>query len=263
MVSESVIRLSVFAGVLIIMAVWELLAPRRKLRAPKSKRWTSNLLIVLLSTVIARLSPILPYTAALLAEQNELGLFRMIGFTGVFAILVSIIIQDFIIYAQHVLFHYSRFFWRFHKMHHADLDIDVTTGLRFHPLEFIFSFMIKILIVFFFGLPVISVVIFEIILNATSLFNHSNAKIPIKFDRYLRLFIVTPDMHRVHHSINPKETNRNFGFSVPWWDRLFGSYVAQPKEGHDKMTIGLQIFRNNKYLGIDWLLAMPFIQERK
>jgi len=257
---ESQVRLGSFFGILFIMCLWEVFAPRRKLSLSKLKRWPSNFAIVFLNTLILRL--VFPAAAtgmAVYAEQKGWGLFNSIGIPSVITIIASVIILDMIIYWQHVIFHRIPLFWRFHRMHHADLDIDVTTGARFHPGEIIISMLIKFVAIMFLGVPVIAVIVFEVILNAMAMFNHSNAKLPLGLDRILRLFIVTPDMHRVHHSTNPKEYNNNFGFNLSIWDRVFKSYTDQPAKGHAGMVIGLNEFSDEKESDqLPGMLMIPF-----
>ena len=258
------IRLSSFFGILLFMAIWEMIAPRRVLRAPKTFRWMSNLLLTTLNSIIARF--LFPLSAAALAVIGEergwgiMGYFRVSSFT---AGLFSIVLLDLAIYFQHLLFHKVRILWYIHGMHHTDLDIDVTTGARFHPIEILLSFLIKVGVILFIGTPAWSFLIFEIILNATSMFNHSNIFINVKIDRVLRFILVTPDMHRVHHSVIIREHDSNFSFSFSWWDRLFGTYLSQPKEGHDNMVIGLANFRDPKGLSLPRLIALPFTSRRK
>jgi sterol desaturase/sphingolipid hydroxylase (fatty acid hydroxylase superfamily) len=260
---EMLIRLGFFFGVLLIIALWEFFWPRRQLSFSRSKRWPSNLGIVAVDSVILRLiMPILAIGIALVAQQNQWGLFNIIRFPYWLAVLVSVIILDFVIYLQHVMFHAIPLFWRIHRMHHTDLDIDVTTGLRFHPIEIILSMLIKISAVILLGAPAISVLIFEVLLNATSMFNHGNIYLPKYADKIIRSLIVTPDMHRVHHSIIRHETHSNFGFNLSIWDRALMTYIAQPKEGHHDMTIGLEIFRDPKNLRLDKLLLIPFIKTK-
>jgi len=242
------------------MMIFEWKFPRRKLSVSRKIRWSNNLFLVVFNTIILRVMfPILAIGVAAIAKQKQWGVLNL--FTGYYwvKIIISVILLDFIIYFQHVMFHVLPFVWRIHRMHHIDLDIDVTTGLRFHPFEIMLSMLIKIVVVITFGIPVLAVLIFEILLNATSMFNHSNAYIPIKMDKYLRWFVVTPDMHRVHHSIYSKETNSNYGFNLPWWDRVCKTYQDQPQDGHVNMQIGLKIFRKIKYLNIWWLVMIPFI----
>lgn len=259
MESESAVRLGFFLGVFIIMAVWEVLSPRRALTTSKVIRWISNIGIVAINTLLVRLLlPVMAINVVLMAQDNGWGLFNNIGWPGWLSVIISVLLLDMIIYLQHVMFHAVPAFWRLHMMHHTDLDIDVTTGLRFHPIEIILSMIIKMGSVAALGAPVMAVLIFEVILNATAMFNHGNIRLSLDFDRALRLFIVTPDMHRVHHSVVIRETNSNFGFNFPWWDRLMGTYRPQPAAGHEGMTIGLSQFRDAKRLTLPWMLVLPF-----
>ncbi len=257
--AEPQFRLAVFLGVLAAMAIWELAAPRRRQEIPRLIRWTNNLALVVVDTVILRLAfPILAVGLAVMAEDRGWGLFNIIiSVPGWVAVLVSVIVLDLVIYLQHVMFHAVPALWRLHRMHHADLEFDVTTGLRFHPVEILLSMGIKLAIVVALGPPAVAVLIFEVLLNATAMFNHSNIRLPLAVDRVLRLIVVTPDMHRVHHSIRPEETNSNFGFNLPWWDRLLGTYKAQPKAGHEGMTIGIEQFRTRRDLRLDRMLIQP------
>lgn len=257
--AEQTVRLAFFIGTLLIVAVWEIVAPRRPLTDSKMRRWFTNLSLVLLNTVAVRfLLPILPVGLALLARERGWGILNMVLLPDWLKILLALLLLDLVIYLQHLLFHFLPTLWRLHRMHHVDLDIDVTTGNRFHPLEIIISSGIKLAAVYSIGPPVIAVVIFEVVLNAAAQFNHGNIRIPAPLDRWLRLFVVTPDMHRVHHSVIPRETNSNFGFNVPWWDRLFGTYRAQPEQGHPGMTIGLKEYRDPAQLTLGRLLLLPF-----
>ena len=258
--NEVVIRLSCFLGVFVIIAVWEWIVPRRALTTSKTKRWFANLGIVFLNSLAARmLIPVMPVGLALLARENGWGLFHALNIPYSVGVVAGIVALDFVIYLQHLMFHAVPVFWRLHMMHHADLDYDLTTGLRFHPIEILLSMGIKLTVVAALGPPALAVIIFEILLNATATFNHGNIYMPGAFDRVLRLFVVTPDMHRVHHSVTIRETNCNFGFNLPWWDRLFGTYRSQPAAGHEGMTIGLSQFRDSKRLTLPWMLALPFI----
>jgi sterol desaturase/sphingolipid hydroxylase (fatty acid hydroxylase superfamily) len=258
------IRLAAFLGVLATIAVWELAAPRRKLTDSKGRRWVANLAMVAIDTMAVRFfMPVLPVGMALIARERGWGILNQLDLPGWSGIVIGVIALDFIIYLQHVLFHYLPLFWRIHRMHHTDLDIDVTTGNRFHPLEILISIGIKVAAVAVIGPPAAGVIAFEVILNATSQFNHGNIRMPQQLDRLLRLFLVTPDMHRVHHSITPRETNSNFGFNLPWWDRLCGTYRPQPELGHEGMTIGLKEFRDPLQLTLPKLLVQPFIRTPK
>jgi sterol desaturase/sphingolipid hydroxylase (fatty acid hydroxylase superfamily) len=257
--NQSAIRLAVFLGILIAMAIWEVAAPRRRIEIPRMIRWTNNLGVVIIDTILVRLTfPIVAVGLALLAAEKGWGLFNIIEAPVWVAIIVSVVVLDLTIYLQHVLFHAVPALWRLHRVHHADQAIDVTTGLRFHPFEILLSMGIKLTMVAALGPPAVAVLVFEVLLNATAMFNHSNIRLPHGVDRILRLFVVTPDMHRVHHSIIQKETDSNFGFNLPWWDRLLGTYIAQPEKGHDDMTIGFEQFRRVREQWLDKMLTQPF-----
>jgi sterol desaturase/sphingolipid hydroxylase (fatty acid hydroxylase superfamily) len=256
---EILTRLGIFVGVFALIAAAEMFWPRRTQDMPRAGRWPGNLGIVALDTIFLRL--IFPMTAvgfALFVEQRGWGLFNALALPGWIAVTASVALLDLTIYLQHVLFHAVPTLWRLHRMHHADLAFDVTTGLRFHPIEIIISMAIKFAAVAALGATAIAVLIFEVLLNATSMFSHGNLKIPGKIDRWLRWLVVTPDMHRVHHSILPNETNSNFGFNLPWWDRLFGTYKPAPTAGHQQMTIGIEQFRQPRELRLDRMLLQPF-----
>jgi len=256
---EPLIRLGAFTGILAVMVLWEWLSPRRNQEIGRTRRWPGNLGIVALDTVVVRL--VFPATAvgtALLAEARSWGLFQSLEAPTWLVIAMSVILLDLAIYLQHVLFHAVPVLWRLHRMHHADLEFDVTTGLRFHPIEILLSMGIKLGVVTALGTPAVAVLVFEVLLNATAMFNHGNVRLPARIDRALRWIVVTPEMHRVHHSIVPRETNSNFGFNLPWWDRLFGTYRAQPAAGHEGMTIGIGQFREPSELRLDRMLIQPF-----
>ncbi|MHB0954342.1 MAG: sterol desaturase family protein [Allorhizobium sp.] len=256
--AEPTIRLAAFLGILAAMALWEVAAPRRRREIPRVIRWTNNLALVVLDTAILRLSfPILAVGLAVMAEERSWGLFNNVDAPEWVAILVSMLLLDLAIYLQHVMFHAVPGLWRLHRMHHADLDFDATTGLRFHPVEILLSMAIKLAVVAALGPPAVAVLLFEVLLNATALFNHANINLPRGVDRWLRLIVVTPDMHRVHHSSDPRETNSNYGFSLPWWDRVLGTYVDQPAKGHDGMEIGIEQFRTVRDLWLDRMLIQP------
>lgn len=259
--NEPVIRLGFFFGVFALMALWEILAPRRVLLTPKTQRWIGNLGIMVLNTVLLRLIfPAAAVGVTLFAQQHGWGVFNYFRAPEWLAVLASVMIFDLAIYLQHVLVHAVPALWRLHRMHHADLDFDVTTGVRFHTFEIFLSMLIKFAVICVLGPPLVAVVIFEVLLNATSMFNHSNVRLPHGLDRMLRLIVVTPDMHRVHHSVEDDETNSNFGFSSPWWDRLFGTYREQPRSGHKNMTIGIHGFRDPKQVSrLPGMLMLPFI----
>ena len=257
------IRLGFFFGVFAVMALWEWLAPRRALTVSKALRWTSNLGIVFLNTLLLRLLfGAAAVGVAQFARDQAWGLFNYFDMAFALTVVIAVVALDFAIYLQHVMFHAVPALWRLHRMHHADLDFDVTTGARFHPIEIILSMLIKFAIIIVLGAPVLAVVVFEVLLNATSMFNHSNVRIPRALDRALRWFVVTPEMHRVHHSIEDDETNSNFGFNLPWWDRLCGTYRDQPRAGHEAMTIGIRTFRDVAQCeSLPRMLLMPFIGE--
>jgi len=256
---EPLIRLIAFGGIFAVMAAWELLAPRRTQHIGRGTRWPSNIAIVVLDTALVRL--VFPTTAvgvALLGEAKGWGLFHAIGLSAWAALPLGVILLDLAIYLQHVLFHAVPALWRLHRMHHADLEFDVTTGARFHPIEILLSMGIKLGVIAALGTPAAAVLVFEVLLNATSMFNHSNVRMPAWLDGILRWIVVTPDMHRVHHSIVVRETNSNFGFNLPWWDRLFGTYRGQPAGGHQAMTIGIAQFRDPAEQALDRMLTQPF-----
>jgi sterol desaturase/sphingolipid hydroxylase (fatty acid hydroxylase superfamily) len=257
---EQIIRLSCFFGVLVSVAVWEVIAPRRVLTDSKRRRWFANLSLVVIDTAVVRfVLPVVPVGMAYLARERGWGILTMIDLPDWVSIVLAVVALDFVIYIQHVLFHFLPVLWRIHRMHHTDLDLDVTSGNRFHPVEIVISIGIKLMAVALIGPPAVAVVIFEVVLNATAQFNHGNIRLPEAADRLLRLMVVTPDMHRVHHSIIPRETNSNFGFNLPWWDRLCGTYRPQPESGHTGMTIGLKEFRDPAKLSLSRLLMLPFL----
>ena len=257
--SEIYLRLSFFMGVFSVMAAREVIAPRRSLHTPRHIRWFSNLTITFFNGIAVRL--LLPLTVtgiAVVSSERNWGIFNAIGVPPLVAGTITIIVLDLTIYTQHVIFHKFPFFWRLHRMHHTDLDIDVTTGARFHPLEIILSMGIKSAVVMALGAPQSAVFTFEVLLNATSMFNHSNVFMNERVDSIVRAVLVTPDMHRVHHSVLIKETDSNFGFNLSWWDRLFGTYHAQPERGHKDMSIGLANYRDQKWLTLPWMIIVPF-----
>jgi sterol desaturase/sphingolipid hydroxylase (fatty acid hydroxylase superfamily) len=258
MTAEPIIRLSCFVGVLIFMVAWELLAPRRRQSITRLLRWPNNFGLVILDTFVVRLLfPIAAVGAAFLAQTKGLGFFNLVPLPAWLVIPGAVLLLDLAIYGQHVMFHAVPFLWRLHRMHHADLEFDVTTGLRFHPGEIVISMLIKFAVVLLLGAPPLAVFMFEVLLNATSMFNHGNVRLPAQLDHLLRLFVVTPDMHRVHHSIDRRETDCNFGFNVPWWDRLCGTYRAQPSLGHNRVTLGIDRFREPRELWLDRMLWQP------
>lgn len=256
--NEAFIRMSIFLGVLGVMALWEILSPRRALTVSKTVRWVNNLGLVFFNSFLLRL--IFPAAAAGMAAFASVqgwGIFNYYEVPFWLAMVASVVALDFTIYLQHVIVHAVPVLWRLHRMHHADLDFDVTTGARFHPIEIILSMLIKFAAIVVLGPPVLAVVIFEILLNASAMFNHANVRLPKQLDRILRWILVTPDMHRVHHSVEDDEANSNFGFSLPWWDRLFGTYRDQPRAGHEGMTIGIHKYRTTKE--VSWLPGMLWL----
>lgn len=257
--NEAAIRIAFFLGIFSAVAIAEMIVPRRCLTTSKQRRWFANIGIIAVNTVFIRLF----FSAgavgiAIFVSERNWGVLNNISAPYWLAVILSVLFLDFVIYLQHVMFHAVPTLWRLHMMHHADMDIDVTTGTRFHPVEMFLSMLIKAAAIIVSGAPPLAVMIFEVLLNGTAMFNHGNVKLPIGLDAILRLFVVTPDMHRVHHSVLPVETNSNYGFNLPWWDRLMGTYRSQPMNGHTDMTIGLKQFRNPDKLGLMDILLMPF-----
>jgi len=257
---EPLIRLGLFIGVFALVATWEVLAPRRALTVAKGQRWTANLGLVALNTVLLRL--VLPLAAvglAAFASDNGWGLLNHFAVPAWLAVPLAVIAMDFAIWLQHVMVHAVPALWRLHRVHHADLDYDLTTGARFHPIEIFLSMGLKFATIVVLGPPVLAVVIFEVLLNATAMFNHGNVRLPAALDRALRWVVVTPDMHRVHHSVEDDESNSNFGFNLPWWDRLFGTYRAEPRMGHEAMIIGIHGHRDPQEVArLPGMLMLPF-----
>lgn len=257
---EISIRLVSFLLIFGTIAYWELRSPRRTLTTSKKWRWFNNLSIIAINPFLLWLVfPILAVGVAQKAQMNGWGLLNQISIHGVIAFCVGFVVLDLVIYFQHVMFHAIPLLWRLHMMHHADLDIDLTTGLRFHPIEIILSMVLKMAVIVALGPPVMAVVTFEVLLNGMAMFNHGNITIPTKLDKWLRWLVVTPDMHRVHHSVIIRELNSNYGFNLSVWDRLFGTYWSQPQKGHTDMVIGLSQFRDAKKLTLPWLLILPII----
>lgn len=257
--NEISIRLGFFVGIFVFMVSWELMAPRRDLSTSKAMRWLTNIGIVVINTIVVRLLfSAAAVGTAIIASQRNWGIINILEWPAWFAMPFAVITLDFIIYLQHVMFHAVPVLWRLHMVHHADLDLDVTSGARFHPIEIVLSMGIKLPAVVLIGASAEAVVIFEVLLNATAMFNHSNVRIPKQLDLLLRWIIVTPDMHVIHHSVKREETNRNFGFNLPWWDRLLGTYLPEPQKGYLGMTIGLEQFRNPARLGLSKILLLPF-----
>ena len=261
---ETFVRLGFFAVIFFVVALGEKIAPRRGLLKSKFKRWISNLGMQIINVIVLRLVfPVFPVGLAVICAQRGWGLLNYYPITPLPALIIGVVTLDFVIYLQHRMFHFVPIFWRVHMVHHTDEDIDVTTAVRFHPLEIILSLLIKLAAVAAIGAPPLSVLIFEVMLNGASMFNHGNIRIPIYVDRIIRMVLVTPDMHRVHHSVIVRETNSNYGFSFSWWDRILGTYKAQPQEGHDRMKIGLNGYHDDRSLKLSALLMMPFSNQQK
>ncbi len=258
--NEPILRLSAFVGIFVLIALWELAAPRRQLRLSRAKRWRGNISLAVLNTVLLRLVfPLAGVGIAIFATERGWGLLNHVALPDWAIIVVAVVVLDFAIWLQHVIFHAVPLLWRLHRVHHADLDYDLTTGARFHPLEILLSMMIKMALIVALGAPPVAVLLFEVLLNACAMFNHGNIRLPGTADRWLRLIIVTPDMHRVHHSVEYHESNANFGFNLPWWDKLFGTYRAQPDAGHEAMQIGLREFqRPDETAQLTGMLKIPF-----
>lgn len=260
---EPTIRLGIFTLVFAVMALWEWVAPRRARSVPRAARWPSNLGLLAVNALVARVAlPMAAVGVATAVEARGGGLLPLLGLPGWAQFLVALVVLDLVIYLQHVLFHASPVLWRLHRMHHADTDVDATNGLRFHTLEILLSMLLKMAVVWALGPPAAAVVVFEVLLNALAVFNHSNVALPKGVDRWLRLLVVTPDMHRVHHSWHAEEHNSNYGFNLTVWDRLFRTYRAQPKDGHQGMMLGLPEFRASEWRRLDRMLVQPFVRDR-
>ena len=256
---EAALRFAAFLGVFVMVAGWEALSPRRLRRFKRRERWPHNLgLLILNGSLLRVVAPGAAISVAIAGESHGVGLLPALRISAWAQAVAAIVLLDLAIYFQHVLFHAVPMLWRLHRLHHADTDFDVTTGTRFHPFEIVLSMAIKCSVVAAIGAPAIAVLAFEVLLNATAMFNHANGRLSGSIDRWLRWFVVTPDMHRVHHSTITQETNSNFGFNVPWWDHLFGTYRAQPVHGHEAMMIGLDDFRGRNEARLDRLLTQPF-----
>ena len=258
--NEALIRLASFCAILLGLLVLETIYPRRTQTQSRMLRWTNNFAVSLLNTILLRLLfPAAAVGLALHQEGSGFGLFEWLNLPLIISVVASVIILDFLIYAQHVILHQVPILWRVHRMHHSDLEIDVTTGARFHPIEIILSMLVKLFAVWILGAPAIAVIIFEVLLNALAMFNHSNLNLPLNIDEQLRKVIVTPDMHRVHHSTDTNEMNSNYGFCLSCWDRWLNTYTEQPAAGHLEMQIGLNEFREQSDIRLDRMLQQPFI----
>lgn len=256
---ETLTRLSAFAAVFAAVAVWEVARPRRKAAFSRRARWPHNIGLLCVDVLVLRvLAPGAAIGVAWIAQDRGWGFLNLTSVPAWAAILIAVALLDLVIYFQHVMFHAVPTLWRLHRVHHADLEVDVTTGTRFHPIEILISTVIKCAAVAAIGAPALAVLAFEVLLNATAMFNHANASLPGWAEKWARWLLVTPDMHRVHHSVLYDESSSNFGFSLPWWDRLFGTYRGEPRAGHDGMTLGVDAFRSRHDLRLDRLLIQPF-----
>lgn len=257
--SQQNIRLGVFAGVFLLMTLLEFCLPKKERVEPRHKRWFTNLGLVVVDSIALRLLfPILAVGMAEIATQKGWGLFSLTDFPYWFEVLLAAVLLDGAIYSQHVASHKIPMLWRFHKVHHADRDIDASTGIRFHPVEIVLSMLYKFALVCLLGAPALGVFIFEVVLNGSAMFNHANLRLPLWLDKIIRVVFVTPDMHRVHHSIIHRETDSNYGFNLSIWDKLFGTYIDQPEKGHAEMTIGLKEYQTSKPSSLIWSLLLPF-----
>lgn len=259
MQAEGPVRLAAFLAVFAAVALWELAAPRRRALHARAARWPHNLGLLALDVLVVRLlAPGAVIGVALAAQAHGWGVLNLLRAPPWLAFAIGVVVLDLVLYFQHVMFHAVPTLWRLHRVHHADQDFDLTTGTRFHPVEILLSLVVKCAAVAALGAPALAVLAFEVLLNATAIFNHANASLPAKLERWVRWLVVTPDVHRVHHSALYDESSSNFGFNLPWWDRLFGTYRAQPRAGHDAMTIGVDAFRSPQDLRLDHLLIQPF-----
>ncbi len=256
---EDIIRLGASLGIFLFMICWEYFSPRRKFSLTRKQRWPINIGLAVLNMVIMRLTiGGLAYLAAITVTENNGGLLNWLSAPDWLAIIITLLFLDFAIYLQHILSHKWSVLWRLHQIHHTDLAFDATTAVRFHPLEIALSMFYKIFCIFLIGANPIAVIAFEIILNGAATFNHSNVNIPKGIDNKLRWLLITPDMHRIHHSTIARETDSNYGFSISWWDRLCGTYIATPEQPQQSMDIGLKNFTEASELGFMKLLLLPF-----
>lgn len=264
MENEATIRLTIFLGLFAVLAAAETLAPRRARSQKRSQRWVTNWGITIANTVLLRVMavalPLLAVGAAMDAQAQGWGLFNAIALPGWIEVIAAILILDFVIWGQHLITHKVPLLWRLHRVHHADVDMDVTTAIRFHPVEIALSMVLKIGVVYLLGPTALAVILFEIILNGTAMFNHANIRLPLWLDAIVRRVLVTPDMHRVHHSANRDEHDSNYGFALSIWDQLFGTYIAQPRSGHHDMEVGLQ-WQDDRPARLGWSLSLPFARK--
>lgn len=261
MENEVAIRLIVFIGIFTFLACAETLLPRRARTQTRKARWFTNISITIIDTLTVRLMaillPVLAVAAAADASSRDWGILGAVNWPNWLEVIIAILVLDFVIWAQHLITHKIPLLWRLHRVHHADVDIDVTTAIRFHPIEIALSMLLKIGVVYALGPTAFAVILFEILLNGSAMFNHANIKLPLTVDKYLRMILVTPDMHRVHHSVHRHEHDSNYGFSLSIWDRMFGTYIAQPEKNHDEMAIGLQ-WQDDRPSKLGWSLWLPF-----
>ncbi len=261
MENEPLFRLSVFLILFVVFAAAETIAPKRLRTCPRKNRWLTNLSITVLNTLMLRTMaiglPLLAVGAAIDAGKNGLGVFNWLAWPGWVELILCLLILDFAIWLQHLITHKVPILWRLHRVHHADRDMDVTTAVRFHPVEIALSMILKIGLIYLLGASALAVILFEILLNGTALFNHSNLKLPLAVDAVVRRVLVTPDMHRVHHSVFRTEHDSNYGFALSIWDRMLGTYIAQPRDGHEQMSVGLE-WQDDRPTKLGWSLALPF-----
>lgn len=259
--SEQIIRVGIFVSVLLLCMLFEFIFPRRQRVQDRLSRWLTNLGVVILNSFLLKMmGPFVALSVAAYGATHHWGLLSVVDMPVVIEVVIAVVLLDLAIYAQHVASHKIEFLWRFHQVHHADRDIDTTTGVRFHPVEVVLSMLYKSVVVILLGVPVLAVLIFEVLLNASALFNHANLRLPKRVEHYLRMLMVTPDMHRVHHSVIEQETNSNYGFCLSLWDRWFATYTHQPQHGHEKMTIGLTQYQHHKPASLLWCLRLPFLR---
>jgi sterol desaturase/sphingolipid hydroxylase (fatty acid hydroxylase superfamily) len=260
---ETAIRFGVLVSTFGVMALWEIMAPLRAPDTSKGIRWSNHVMLAAINMALVRvLFPVAAVALAIYASDQSIGLFNMIWAPYALTFAAGVVLLDLTVYVFHLLFHSVPVLWRIHRVHHADLDIDVSTGVRFHPIQMVIAVIIKSAVILAFGLPPLSVLTFEIASHSITLFNHGNVRLSPSVDRVLRWFIVTPDMHRIHHSIHRAETDSNFGFVLPWWDRIFGTYCAEPAAGQERMVVGIESFRTGRDLWLDRLVTNPVIDDR-
>lgn len=260
---ETAIRFGVLVSTFGVMALWEIMAPLRAPDTSKGIRWSNHVMLAAINMALVRvLFPVAAVALAIYASDQSIGLFNMIWAPYALTFAAGVVLLDLTVYVFHLLFHSVPVLWRIHRVHHADLDIDVSTGVRFHPIQMVIAVIIKSATILAFGLPPLSVLTFEIASHSITLFNHGNVRVRPSVDRVLRWFIVTPDMHRIHHSIHRAETDSNFGFVLPWWDRMFGTYCAEPAAGQERMVVGIESFRTGRDLWLDRLVTNPVIDDR-